>query len=171
MAGKKTKGGAGKRSSLSKREQRIVDRWESAIEGITDLLAHAKRISNPAPQERRDAIIKTEVYRIVTELLRSERGVDLETALAHKMESSPRVKFKENPYYWGLKAVSKDKEVPLNVNVVSKFAAQLLYAWRHGIPPELLTGFVAQIGGIRRIRSRLTDDERESWYRPDLPWL
>lgn len=171
LSGKKKKRAPGKGISLNKREQRIVERWESGIEEVAGLLARAARISNRAPQEQRDAIIKTEVYRIASQLLQSERSVDVEVALAHKIECSPRVKFKSNPYYWALKAVSKDTEVRLNLNVVSKFAAQLLYASQHGIPPELLTGFLTQIGGIRRIRLRLANDDRESWYRPDLPWL
>ncbi len=168
--GKKT-GSAKKHDGLTKRQQRLFERWESEIEDIRGLLTQAAGIRNPSPQEQPDAIVKTEVYRLVTELLHSDRPIDLEIALAHKMEASPRVKFKANPYYWGLKAVSKDKEAALNGNVVSKFAAELLYASRHGIPPELLTGFISQVGGIRGIRLRLGRNEMESWYRPALSWL
>ena len=49
---------------------------------------------------------------------------------------------------------------------------ELLYAYRNGVPPELLNGFIAQVGGIRFIREKVKDpDAREPWYDKNLPWI
>jgi hypothetical protein len=43
--------------------------------------------------------------------------------------------------------------------------AQLAYAMMHNVPPEYLTGFIAQSGGDLTVLSKLNADKREPWYK------
>lgn len=160
-----------KRQRLRGREKEVLGKWEGGVEHIGRLLAQAAAIDKPAPDEKPEAVIKVQVYQLVRELLIERHRTDFENVLAYKMESSPRVSFDANPYYWALKAIWKDGEIALKGNVVSKYAKQLVYADRHDIPPELLTGFLYQVGGIRRITNILKAGAYERWYRKDLSWL
>jgi hypothetical protein len=172
LVGKQTRKGQRRpaRQRLRAKEKEVLGMWEGGVERIGRLLAEAKAMAKPAPGEKVEAILKREVYLLVNELSDRRYRTDFENVLIYKMESAPRLSFDSNPYYWALKAIWKDDEIGLKGSVISKYAKQLAYAARHNIPPELLIGFLYQVGGITKIANNLNSGSYEKWYRSNLPW-
>lgn len=148
----------------------LLARWEGGLEEIQTLKSAAVGSKDQAPDAAPEAILKVGIYRLMNELLATYGGADLETVLAHKMESAPRMSFELNPYYWALKAAAKDGELDIDPHRISRYAAEMRYARRHQLPAELLVGFLHQVGA-KNIATKLREGVLESWYPPTPTWL
>ena len=116
------------------------------------------------PYNKPNSFLKREVYRLVRHCL-TRRSVDLLQMLVTSDESSPRPSKhnEQDPFYWGFMFVcGMDKRVSPQTR--GKFANELLYAHKHDVPPDLLTGFIYQIGKSDGLRERLLKGEMEEWY-------
>jgi hypothetical protein len=83
------------------------------------------------------------------------------------LEREPlKVSFRQNPFYWALYAARNDGSIDSIADKdMSRFAAQMMYADRHDIPPELLVGFIYQQGSEAELTRKLRSREFEPWYR------
>lgn len=154
---------------LSKAVRDKLERWDGGVEAISDEMGKASLINSPRPGETPRAILKRGIYTLVRDLQRT-RKAQFETALAHVIDKRLYVDFEVNPFHWGLAAASACGELGSDFhNSISEYGTELLYAHRHRIPPELLIGFIHQVGGIKRIREQ--GERLEHWYREDLPWV
>jgi hypothetical protein len=83
-----------------------------------------------------------------------------------------KVRLDENPFHYGLLAMFVDDTI-LTRHDRSLFAHQMLYAYRHQVPPELLIGFIYQCGSSselrRKVKAGVVEAGFEAVYRTDLP--
>jgi len=85
-------------------------------------------------------------------------------AVAAKNEGSPRPSDfnEEDPFYWGVTAVC-GMDGPITRQRRWTMGNELAYAHKHDVPPELLIGFLYQIGKSDGLRDRLLRNELEEW--------
>ena len=72
--------------------------------------------------------------------------------------------YEENPFHWGLLALFGKSKL-LTRDERRLFAAEMLYAHRHDVPPEYLLGFVYQVGKqAENMYEKVRSDKREPWF-------
>lgn len=133
--------------------------------------------SSDCPYDVPVNIIKTEIYRFVIDKVDSGHRSSLREVLEYLSFGRNRVSFEKNPFHLALGAWNKEerKRLPgktrlesreftiIKDHYVARFAMQMLYAYQHNIPPDLLTGFIYQCGSPERIRRNMADRKFEPW--------
>lgn len=140
----------------------IHDEWEARL---TMIEAQSLRLEPVTPYDRPNGYLKREVYRLVRRCI-DKQAVNLLRELVAKDESSPRPTAynEQDPFYWGFMFVcGMDKRVSRQDRW--RFSNELQYAHKHNVPPELLVGFVYQIGRSDKLRERLRNGQMEEWYK------
>lgn len=171
MALKKHRRLQGASIKLSPQEREKLEHWEDGVEKIAKKISAAEASNDPRLSEKPRSVLKRGVYALINEL-HGNRHSMLEAALVSIVNKPLQVRFEDNPYHWGLAAVSASGETSLNFHAsISEFAIELHYARSHRIPEELLIGFIHQVGGSKRIRERIDQRPFEDWFHPGLPWL
>lgn len=139
----------------------IHDGWERSINTQPE---QAVRDEPAPPYDTPNGYLKREVYRLVRRCI-AKQAVDLLRELVQKDDSPPRPTAynEQDPFYWGFMFVcGMDKRVSRQARW--RFANELLYAHKHNVPPELLVGFIYQIGKSDGLRERLRTCQMEEWY-------
>lgn len=119
------------------------------------------------------SIIKVEVYRYIAPYRKSKELKVLKKTLIDKMETKIKVKLEENPFFWAFRSLEneKDKRITSKFHpMISELALQLRYAHIHGVPAELLIGFLHQVGGKKGIYDKLDRGARETWFKKGGKW-
>ena len=148
---------------LLERGAAIHDEWERRINTQPEPAVRDKR-APPPPYDTANGYLKREVYRLVRRCI-TKQVVDLLRELVAKDDSSPRPTAynEQDPFYWGFMFVcGMDKRVSRQARW--RFANELLYAHKHNVPPELLVGFIYQIGKSDGLRERLRNGHMEEWW-------
>lgn len=70
------------------------------------------------------------------------------------------ITFNKNKFYWGLLAIDPKGAYILDPQL-SKYAKEMIYAWKHLVPPEYLIGFLLQSGNISSLRAKLREGGTE----------
>lgn len=68
------------------------------------------------------------------------------------------ITYKQNRFYWGLLAIDPQEEF-IRDPALSKYAKEMLYAAKHGVPAEYLIGFLMQSDNLASIREKLQSGE------------
>lgn len=140
----------------------IHDEWERRLKAQA---GHVVRDEPASPYGTPNGYLKREVYRLVRRCI-AKQAVKLLQELVAKDDSSsrPTAYNEQDPFYWGFMFVcGMDKRVSRQARW--KFANELLYAHKHNVPPELLVGFIYQIGRSDKLRERLRNGQMEEWYK------
>lgn len=121
-----------------------------------------------APYDTAHSYLKRAVYDFVQDPdLSKNQYLGLKRLVVRERNDVSRAPaIEENPFFWGFLLVFADDE-SLARSDRSKFAAELLYAYKHDVPAELLVGFIYQVGGYARIRQKLKQGEMEAWGDED----
>ena len=139
----------------------IHSEWERRLKTQAEL---GVRDAPIPPYDTPNSYLKREVYRLVRHCI-AKQAVDLLQELVAKDDSSPRptAHNEQDPFYWGFMFVcGMDKRVSRQARW--RFANELLYAHKHNVPPELLVGFIYQIGKSDGLRERLHTGRMEEWW-------
>lgn len=147
------------------------DEWKDFVSSLHKTLNDIDEKTEKRPDRKRDAVFKREVYGFVCRYLDEGRAAHLSNTL--EIYTWPRTPisptFKENPFHLALSA-ARDMKRQDGVEAkqrwkISRFGRQLLYARRHRIPPELLTGFLHQVGSIIAVGKKADDPTKtEEWH-------
>jgi hypothetical protein len=139
----------------------IHDEWERRLKTQDKLGVRDKRAP---PYDTPNGFLKREVYRLVRRCI-NKQAVNLLRELVAKDDSSPRPTAynEQDPFYWGFMFVcGMDKRVSRQDRW--RFSNELQYAHKHNVPPELLVGFIYQIGKSDWLRERLRNGQMEEWW-------
>jgi len=115
--------------------------------------------------------LRREVYALVRKLRRTFGESDtLEALNGLRMKRNPRSRRQENIYLCVLNLLVTPNE--LSRSEQHRYASELHYAWLHGVPTELLIGFILQVGAGKGIIQKVSSNAREPWYREQkaLKW-
>ena len=115
--------------------------------------------------DNRDAYAKRKIYSWVLEHIRNKTDVNC-TKRAFPRDNIQKPNFEQNRFHWAI-AACQDCGVPIDQAYTSRYARQMLYAYGHGIEPELLIGFIYQCGGYETMNRKLNDNIHEDWYTAD----
>lgn len=159
--------------------------WQSFTE---DVQAELQRSINLPEMERRStyhdpvSVVKRMAYAFVlyhrprTSALLIGQAID---RFRHEKEEKKRLsqqkllrkmrkKYEDEPFYLvlsGLKYAVGISDFEIGEHDVSRFASQLTYADRHGVPQHFLIGFLLQTGSLSEVVRRAKDpNRREQWY-------
>ncbi|MET0372292.1 MAG: hypothetical protein ABW039_13075 [Sphingobium sp.] len=141
--------------------------WDNGAELVRKVVRGAPdRKEAGSPYENRDNAYKREAYKLINAFLKRKNGSVIKR-IVQKIEGiepkSPT--FEQNPFFWGLLAIDPYKDF-LNQKRLYRFSRHLLYAARHEIDPELLTGFIHQCGHPDDVCEKANNGTIEPWY-PD----
>ncbi|MGB5864423.1 MAG: hypothetical protein WBG95_08980 [Sulfitobacter sp.] len=144
-----------------------------------------KSMTEPHPPfNQKASILKRAIYQIgwialefgQTELLK-EVAEKLNSPENRKTPDARRIPrnaplHEENPFYYAF-YIAFGNEPQITRHERSKASRQLVYAYRHKVPPHFLIGFIYQTGGSKVIDARLTGENAD--VRPQLsenlePW-
>lgn len=94
------------------------------------------------------------------EYLTEEKTKVIKKVLRNNPRNPKFVKFNENKFYFGLLAIDIDGDI-LSKQKLSLYAKQFLYAEKNGIMPQLLIGFLYQMGNSSNLTKRLAENGRD----------
>ncbi|QDZ06385.1 hypothetical protein FPZ24_01940 [Sphingomonas panacisoli] len=124
--------------------QAILDEWQSR-----------KGMAAEKGEESPNAWFKRQAYGLLAHYI--ETGQDGVFRLNPRADARPSRLVEEalkNPFKLGLLAMFAD-ESPLSRKDRHVFGNQMLYAWAHDVPPELINGFLAVSGHPTQIAEKL----------------
>lgn len=125
----------------------------------------AKQASPPARRaESPNAWLKREAYRLILPYVNStDYSIFLTVCRFDRRSDHVIGEATKNPFKLGLLAISCDDSVfsRQNRNV---FGNQMLYAWRHDVPPEFLNAFLAISGGPSLIAKKISENYIEPGF-------
>lgn len=169
-------------------EREVKEDWQVLIAELQrdigasqERLADGKKLSLYAAP---DGVLKRGIYKFVKTKLKAGQCRLLEDVL-DKLRTAPlrkptkggkkstsskqirhrRISFEENPFHCAL------REVPSTIRKfrgddLTRIGRQLLYASRHDIEPDLLIGFLAQSGTMKKVAENIVavSEVEEAWY-------
>lgn len=123
--------------------------------------------------------LRAKVYKFVVDRILSNEIAYLETVIADERAKAgprlqPRLPFETNIFHWALLGLQTPAQRSLGHGLLTKgevtrFGRQLNYAWRHRVPPDLLTGFIHQYCNAEKMTARNLDKTRtENWWINDF---
>tara|TARA_R110002049_G_scaffold205431_2_gene376008 strand:- start:150 stop:686 length:537 start_codon:yes stop_codon:yes gene_type:complete len=112
------------------------------------------------PFDKADSFFKREAYALLREYSDSEGRAIIKSVVRIYADEPRYPSYTENRFYWGLVAIDSGEGI-LSKQKLSKIAKQLLYADHNGIAPQLLIGFLYQIGGSDHIHKQLSKNYRD----------
>ncbi len=133
-----------------------------------------RRIDNEAykrPFERAVGYLQVEIYKLVKDISSSTQMHDLEDVCLSYMQRPPKTKFEDNAFIWVFAAIKRHGNFSLSDDTMNRYGIMLNYANKHGVPSELLIGFLHQAGGWEGIKTQISNFMVEEWYKPDCQWI
>lgn len=120
------------------------------------------------PDQRATNVLKRSSYVVGAQLASKNMTERIEFYLTDAVQADLKVhgaapSARDNPFFWSLHLIMSGQKW-LSNDQKSKSARQLLYAYRHGVPPELLTGFLLQTGTSNATARSSDPEHREAWY-------
>ena len=120
--------------------------------------------SESPPWDNWSGRIRAHIYALVRRYRVQGRLKIIRQLVSGLVNEPLKVSFHANPFYWALYAARNDADLTiLSYKDISRFAAQMLYADRHDIDPELLIGFIYQQGGEDALKRKLDQGASEPW--------
>jgi hypothetical protein len=159
-----------KPSKLTIRERALQFEWEDRAEKLSVELEGRVSTKGRSPTETWTNHLIREAYRLVRELRGRRRGV-LESVLLYKIASPGLRAERRSVFSLNFEALGREANLNLTKQRRSDYSQALEYADKHDIPPELLLGFITQVGGIKAACEKLGEGRMEEWFNPQLPWL
>jgi hypothetical protein len=155
--------------NLLKRREAILKEWKNAQAAkLNDAKGRSTRPAS-SPSKEPLSILKRRVYGAVRTCWKSDaleilRKCAVESGMPEKTKIACRIMPDgiENPYYLGLALVTA-KIPDFKPHYRSRFPREMLFAHMHDVPPDLLIGFLYQIGSSDQISRRLQNKEYEAW--------
>ena len=144
------------------RLKKLKDQWESEAEKIQ------LRWNGPlagTPYERRTNAQREMVYGLIEPVADGSKRQILKQLARQDGNKEPRVAATDNPFYLGIVAFDPDCVFIADRQTRQRWAWSMLYAHWHGVPPELLTGFIYQAGGADTVMDKARAGGREPWFR------
>lgn len=126
-----------------------------------------------SPQESANGVLKREAYRVICHYIEHRQAAYFETVIRERGGAlSSVIKLADNPFHYGLTALFGDDGI-LSRPDKSVFASQMVYAYRHRVPANLLVGFIYQCGSVselrRKLKSGATEPGFDAEYRATFP--
>lgn len=180
-------GSTGRSNAQSPRRPRAglsatKERWDDFVDGLREGMRERRNVKRP-PYDKIDAFLKREVYAFVLEQLKKPaEGSKLKQVLEdvifdHEKRLPANPSFSANPFHWAFSALQHEEQISLDGvrslkrYQVSRFARQLEYAQRHDIPPDLLPGFLFQVGSPDEVYQKAGRHGHEGWRETYIAWL
>jgi hypothetical protein len=137
----------------------------SIIDGWTAL----KNADGPA--ERPNSYFKRNIYRLIKAYVDAGRtAVFIKMAQRSGRSLVGMEAIRDNPFKLALFAMWDDNE-SLTRNQQRVFGTQMMYAHKHGVPPEHLLGFICIAGSAQAIANKLKDGLREPGFEVPKPFM
>jgi len=138
---------------------------------ITEWLKR-KKVKGLSPYENANGFLKRECYRVICHFIERRAVRFFESVIRRDGNAlSSVIKIADNPFHYGLTAMLVDQSV-MTRNDKSLFSGQMVYAYRHSIPPRLLVGFIYQSGSNAELRRKLkagtTEPGFEDQFRREI---
>lgn len=183
---------AGARLSNLPRPRRTAfdDDWENFVDRVGELLQKSLSAkSKLSPYDEPSAVLKRMTYKFMIRFQNVNPSVISTSIENHRINVENRKNAKEfkrlramrKPYkgneaHWiltGLNSSFNDPHFFEGVNYtlessdITRFSAQLHYAFRHSVPPEFLIGFLYQCGTVQEISAKARNPKVfERWFKP-----
>lgn len=163
-------------ANLAKRKRTILKNWKERELAKQQVKANEKVVppTTTSPYDAPISYLRREIYRTVRSCLRTggmdflKNGFDEVTgALPNKGAVRPTSENLANPFYLGTVYITA-AEPTFSRTYRMRFSREMLYAHLHDVPPDLLIGFLYQIGSSDEIGNRLKNRTYEVW-RGKLP--
>ncbi len=113
------------------------------------------------PKRRRRDLLRCNAYQLGVHYLDCQQLVALRPLFPGKPPRKDVPSLDANLFHWVLVQVDLQNLTVAARNVMAK---QLLYAYRHSIPPYLLEGFLHQTGSPQEISRKLDRSIYEPWH-------
>ena len=114
--------------------------------------------------ESANSYFKRNMYRLIKAYLDAGQGELFDTLATRSRRSQVGVAaISDNPFKLALFAMWSDNQ-SLSRHQQRVFGNQMLYAYRHGVPPEHIIGFIRVAGSAQRIAEKLRSGHREPGY-------
>ena len=135
-----------------------LEKFEHAAFEIQEGYLARKGRKGLAPFDTAESFFKREAY----SLLYQVEPARLHRIVTHILTRNSRIPrkgtYKENRFHWGLLAIDPDGVcLDEGGRKVFRYARELHFARRNGVPATYLIGFLHQIGGVRRIPRSLSE--------------
>ena len=161
------------------------DDWRQFVEDVSAKIQQSinlQALNRTTPNDEPFAVLKRLVYEFYLRYRKTVRGIDIQAAIENyrfecENRKSPKdrgnirrlqKKFKDSYFYWILTGIASGLQIgefAIKKDHITRFSQQLIYARRHKVPPEYLTGFLYQSGTISEVCTKSKDkDRREDWY-------
>jgi hypothetical protein len=159
-------------TGAQRRPPRLGRSSQLLLDSLVDAANAALRVNpdeKPAPQDIPANRFKIAVYREVRQLIIDGRQKTIVALVSYGEDERKLINFDQNPFNWALSAIEQSGELrePLSKNKVNLLGWQLMHAFRHQVPPELLIGFLYQTASSSPRKQKLIKDTgniyREKW--------
>jgi hypothetical protein len=157
--------------NLAKRKKTILKIWKKRYLAKEQVKAskHVVPSGTTSPYDAPISYLRREIYRTVRACLRTGGMEFLQNGFNEAIEAlpirgavRPTSENKANPFYVGVAYITAE-ESTFSRNYRMRFSRELLYAHLHDVPPDLLIGFLYQIGSSDEIGNRLKNCTFEEW--------
>lgn len=130
-----------------------------------------------SPDERAENALRRMSYIVGAQLAHKSTGNRLDKYFRETKRPGPLVHGRapsaaENPFFSCLHLLMCGEKW-MTPSQKSKSAKALLYAYRHKVPPQFLTGFILQTGTNNAAARSANPDRREPWFAlwPEVDWI
>lgn len=163
--------GKSKQRDLKRSPRKLSDsQWafDDAAGFIRDGFSQRQTVKGLRPFDSANGYLRREAYALIRETKSRKGGANTIKSLVQRLSTTPESpEYAENPFYWGLLAIDPHRDF-LSAQDLSRFAKQLLYADRNGVPPSYLIGFLYQTGGPRDLSHKLVSKVRDDSLALDI---
>lgn len=167
---KQTYKGGRRKTKLTPIEKSLLYEWEDRAERLSgELAVRSSKGGSSRNDEKRNHFV-SEAYRLVRDLRAGPRGA-LEDVLAYKVAIKGVRPERRSIFSLNFDALAAEINTPLAKQTRSDYCNALEYADKHEIPPELVIGFIKQVGGLKKAGEKLASNKIEEWFNSSLPWL
>lgn len=138
--------------------------FEAAADYIYIGMREREAVKKLPPTDTAQGFFKRGAYRLICHFLDAGRDDIIKQFVEGDGNVPPRgPSFADNPFHWGLLAMSKDGKL-ITKDQRRLYASQMLYAHRHGVPEHFLIGFIYQLGRTDRIFAKVRQGAFEPWF-------
>ena len=158
-------------ANLAKRKRTILKVWKERELAKKQAKAskHVVPSGTTSPYDAPISYLRREIYRTVRSCLRTDGMGFLQSGFEEviKVPSKsgsvrPTSENRANPFYVGVVYITAGDPL-FNRTYRMRFSREMLYAHLHDVPPDLLIGFLYQIGSSDEIGNRLKNRTFEVW--------
>lgn len=138
----------------------FIDKVEEIVEEYN---IRKKEKSAECPFVSAEGYLKRECYILITNSNTRWHNDFIKKLSVYTNRERRQPSYEENRYYWGLLAIDPSHDM-IGHNDLQIYSRQMLYAQRHGVPPEHLVGFLYQSGNQKSIQGKVQDNKREEEF-------